>query len=164
MTVREFLDRTGRRDHFDDDFLPSRPAATVVPVPSKYRDQPWVFVWWFLVRLLLFHRISAGRHSGSTLDSRRVPLCVHDYRAFRTVQAPLQTATAVVSTHELVSCGNGGSSYAVVEWIPAATLTQFAQTISFRVCTFFVSCVFRWQGVVLPSYIPGIYTRYIRLV
>ena len=39
----------------------------------------------------------ASRHSDSTPDSRRVPLCVHDYLAFHTVQAALQTATAVVS-------------------------------------------------------------------
>ena len=36
-------------------------------------------------------------------------LCVHIYRAFRTVQAALQTATAAVSSHELISCGNGGT-------------------------------------------------------
>ena len=68
-----------------------------------------IFVWcFFLVRLLFFHCLSAGRHSDSTPDSRRVPLSVHDYRAFRTVQAALQTAIAVVSSHELVSCGTGG--------------------------------------------------------
>ena len=38
-------------------------------------------------RLLIFHCGSASRHSQSTQDSRRVPLCVHDYRAFRTVMA-----------------------------------------------------------------------------
>ena len=39
----------------------------------------------------------------------------------RVMQAALQTATAVVSSCELVSCGNGGDSYAVVARIPAAT-------------------------------------------
>ena len=46
---------------------------------------------------------------------RRVPLCVHDYLAFRTVQAALQTATAVVGSHELVSCSNGGRNYMLYE-------------------------------------------------
>ena len=54
--------------------------------------------------------MSASRHLDSTLDIRRVSLCVHDYRAFRTVQAALQTEAAVVSNHELVSGGNGGNS------------------------------------------------------
>ena len=55
---------------------------------------------------------SASRHSDSTPGSRRVPLCVHDYRAFRTVQAVLQTAaaTTVGCSHELVGGGNGGNS------------------------------------------------------
>ena len=54
----------------------------------------FIFVlWWFLVGSLLFHRVSASRQSDSTPDSRRVSLCVDDYRAFRTVQAALQTAT-----------------------------------------------------------------------
>lgn len=35
-------------------------------------------------------------------------LFFHDYRASRTVQTALQTATAVVSSHELASSGNGG--------------------------------------------------------
>ena len=39
----------------------------------------------------------ASRHSDSTPDSRGVPLCVHDYRALCTVQAALQTVTAVSS-------------------------------------------------------------------
>ena len=43
----------------------------------------------FPVRLLLFHCMSASRHSDSTPDIRRVSLCVHDYRAFGTVQAAL---------------------------------------------------------------------------
>ena len=59
--------------------------------------------------IVFFHCLSAGRHSDSTPDGRRVPLSVHDYRAFRTVQAALQTAIAVVSSHELVSCGTGGT-------------------------------------------------------
>ena len=67
-----------------------------------------IFVGWFLVRLLFFHRMPPSCHSDITPGSRSVPLCVHDYRAFRTVHAALQTATAIVSSHELVSCGNGG--------------------------------------------------------
>ena len=58
--------------------------------------------------IALFHWMSVSRHSESTPDSRRVPLCVHVHRAFRTVQAALQTAAAVVSSHELVRGGNGG--------------------------------------------------------
>ena len=67
-------------------------------------------VVFFSVRLLLFHCMSASRHSDSTPDIRRASLCVHDYRALRTVQAALQTAAAVVSSYELVSGGNGGNS------------------------------------------------------
>ena len=53
----------------------------------------------------------ASSHSDSTLDIRRVSLCVHDYRAFRTVKAARQTAAAVVvSSHDWVSGGNGGGS------------------------------------------------------
>ena len=62
------------------------------------------------VRLLLFHCMSASRHSDSTPDTRRVSLCAHDYHACRTVQAALQGAAAVVSSHELVSGGNRGNS------------------------------------------------------
>ena len=50
--------------------------------------------------------MSASRHSESTPDRRRIPLCVHDYtdcREFRTVQEALQTATAAVSSHNFVS-------------------------------------------------------------
>ena len=52
-------------------------------------------VWRFLVLLLFVHSMPASRHSDSTPDSKRVPLCVHDYRAFRTVQTAFHTATAV---------------------------------------------------------------------
>ena len=38
-------------------------------------------------------------NSGSTPDSRRVPLGVDHHRAFHMVQAALQTATAIVSSH-----------------------------------------------------------------
>ena len=92
----------------------------------------------------------AGHHSDSTPDSRCVPIlcttclrvvtltefqtagvflsCVHDYRAFGTVQAVHKTTNnrwqSVVISHELVSCGNRGNSDAVVEWIPAAMLIR----------------------------------------
>ena len=46
--------------------------------------------------IALFHCMPAGRHSDSTPDSKRVLLCVHDYRALRMVQAAIRTATAVV--------------------------------------------------------------------
>ena len=55
--------------------------------------------------------------------------CVHDYRAFGTVQAVHKTTNnrwqSVVISHELVSCGNRGNSDGVVEWVPAAMLVQF---------------------------------------
>ena len=70
--------------------------------------------------------MSARRRFDGTPDSRRVPLCVHDYRAFRTVQEAFQSTTAVVSSHELVSCGNGGELYAVVELISAVMSVQLA--------------------------------------
>ena len=64
----------------------------------------------------------------STPDIRRVVLCVHNYRAFRTVQAALQTAAAVVSSPGLVSGGNGGNSmWYSREDIRAAMLAQFAR-------------------------------------
>lgn len=47
--------------------------------------------------------VSTGRNSDSTAHGRRVPLSVHDYRAFRWVQAILQTATTEASNHQLVS-------------------------------------------------------------
>ena len=65
------------------------------------------------VRWFFFHCSSASRSYcmiAPQTAGRRVPLCVHDCRAFRTVQAALQTSTAVVGSHELGSCGNGGYS------------------------------------------------------
>ena len=55
--------------------------------------------------------MSASRHSDSTPDSGRVPLRVHQLpaRVFRTVLAALQTATVVVSSHELVVVGTAGT-------------------------------------------------------
>ena len=41
----------------------------------------------------------------------------HDYRAFRTAQAALQTETAVVSSHELISCGKGGELSHCCCWV-----------------------------------------------
>ena len=80
----------------------------------------------FEFRFALFPCMSAGRHSDSTPGSRRVPLCVHDSRLFLTEQAALQTATAVVSSHELVSRGNEVGS--TLRSRPAAMLSkcQFA--------------------------------------
>ena len=63
--------------------------------------------------------------------------CVHDYRAFCTVQAVLQTATiiaavlVVVSSHEFVSRGNRGNSDAIVERIPAAMLVVPGMLVQF---------------------------------
>ena len=53
----------------------------------------------------------ASRHSDSTPDSRRVPLSVHDYRAFYTVQTAPQKAPAVlvVSSRELNTCAIEGT-------------------------------------------------------
>ena len=72
--------------------------------------RPLILVCWFLVRLLFVLRMSASRRSDSTPDCRSVTLCIHDYRAFRTVQAAPLTATAVGKGHGLVGCGNGGNS------------------------------------------------------
>ena len=52
--------------------------------------------------IVFFHYTFASRHSDNTPDSRRVPFSVHESRAFRTMQAALRTATAVVSSYELV--------------------------------------------------------------
>ena len=69
----------------------------------------------------------------NSIRRRRVPvLCSRLHRALCTVWAVLKTVTnrcigkLVVSSHELVSCGNRRNSVAVVEWIPAAMLVQFA--------------------------------------
>ena len=73
--------------------------------------KPWrslTFVWWFLVRLLFFHCMPAGRHSDSTLPhSRRVRLCSRLPCGSYGAGSP----TAVVCNRELVvnSCGNGGT-------------------------------------------------------
>ena len=70
----------------------------------------------FLVPLLLFHCMLAGRHSDSTPDSRRVRL----YSRLRCGSyGGAGSPTAVVCSRELVSCRDG-ELYAVVEWIPAA--------------------------------------------
>ena len=68
--------------------------------------------------------MSASLHFDSTSDSRRVLLCVHDYCAFRTVQAALQTVAAVVS--RIGQLWERRELYAVVKWIPAALLVQLA--------------------------------------
>ena len=51
-------------------------VAALQPVrkPEK-TGRSLIFVRWFLVRLLFYHCMPAGRHSGSTPDSRRVRLC-----------------------------------------------------------------------------------------
>ena len=61
--------------------------------------------------------------SDSTLDSRRVLLCVNDYRTFREAQVALYTATnRCIGYQELVACGNRVKLDGVVEWIPVAML------------------------------------------
>ena len=64
-----------------------------------------IFVSWFLVRLLLFHCISTGRHSDSTPDSRLVRLSSRLPCGSYGEDSP----TAVLCSRELVSCGNGGT-------------------------------------------------------
>ena len=57
----------------------------------------------------------ASRHSDSTTDGRRALLSVFSATAcVRRVQAALQTATAVVSSHELISCGKCYKAF--VDW------------------------------------------------
>ena len=70
---------------------------------SRYTKM--MFVLWFLVRLLLFHCMPAGRHSNSTPDRRRVRLCSRLPCGSYCADSP----TAVVCSRELVSCGNGGT-------------------------------------------------------
>ena len=57
---------------------------------------------------------------------------VHDYRAFMygagstpDSRQPLHWQS-IVSSHELLSCGNRGNCDVVGEWIPAAKFVQFA--------------------------------------
>ena len=96
------------------------------------------FVWWYLVRLLFFQCIPAGRHSDSIPDSRRVRLCSRLPCGSYGAGSP----TAVVAcSRELVSCGNGGT---VVEWIPARPcefslhfLDHFTCAPSCSYCAFF---------------------------
>ena len=78
------------------------------------------YYWVVLGLIALFYCMSAGHHSDSNPDSRCVPIfCLHDYRAFWTVQAVLQTATnrgtgsQYFNSHELVDGGGGGNSDAV---------------------------------------------------
>ena len=76
--------------------------------PVKYlgkAGRSLIFVLWFLVRLLLFHCMPAGRHSDSTPDSMRVRL----YSRLPCVSYGADSPTAVVCSRELVSCGNGGT-------------------------------------------------------
>ena len=78
--------------------------------------------------------MSADHHSDSTPDSRCVPtLCLRLpcllCSAGSTPDSNYNsrfTGMSVVSSHELVSGGNRQNSAAVVEWIPAAMLVQFA--------------------------------------
>ena len=64
-----------------------------------------------LVSIAPFHCMPASRRSDSTPGSRRLPLCAHDYRALRAVEAALQTATAVVSSHDSwLVVATGGNS------------------------------------------------------
>ena len=71
--------------------------------------------------------------AGSTPDSKYNSRC---------------TGKLVVSSHELVSCGNKRNSDAVVEWIPAAILVQFASWFIFvRLLRFVLNKV---ESIVLP--------------
>ena len=81
-------------------------VAALQPVryPGK-TGRSLIFVWRFLVRLLLFHCMPAGRHSDSIPDSRRVHLCSRLPCGSYGAGSP----TAVICSRELVSCGNGGT-------------------------------------------------------
>lgn len=64
------------------------------------------------------------------------------------VKAALQTAPAEVASHEVVGGVDGGSSEAVVEWLPAARLFSANLHIdSSHERAFFVWCVFRWEAL-----------------
>ena len=84
-----------------------------------------IFLWCFLFDCSFFTACPRVAILTAPQTGGVFPFC-NDYRAFRTVQAALQTATAVVSSRELVSFGNG-ELYAVVEWVPTAMLVQFAR-------------------------------------
>ena len=64
-----------------------------------------ISVLWFLVPLLLFHCMPAGRHCDSTPDSRGVRL----YSRLPCGSYGAGSPTAVVCSRELVSCGDGGT-------------------------------------------------------
>ena len=85
----------------------------------------------------LLHCISASRHSDRTPDSRRLPLCVRDYRSFRSVEATLQTATAVVSSHYLIRCGNLENSYCFSLVDTRSSISSVRMRLHL-VCAFFV--------------------------
>ena len=69
-----------------------------------------IFVWLFGFDCYVCTACPRVVTDSSTPDSMRVPLCVHDYRVFRTVDAALQTETPVAGRYQLGSCGNGGNS------------------------------------------------------
>ena len=80
--------------------------AALQPVKELVKaGRSLIFVFWSIVRLLLFHCMPAGRHSGSTPDSRRSCLCSRLPCGSYGAGSP----TAVDCSRELVSCGNGGT-------------------------------------------------------
>ena len=107
----------------------------------------YVLCWVVLGLIALFYCMSAGHHSDSNPDSRCVPIfCLHDYRAFWTVQAVLQTATnrgtgsQYFNSHELVDGGGGGNSDAVRIGVDTAADVTSVSTLIHLLCAFFVSC------------------------
>ena len=87
-------------------------AAPFFVKTSGKRWRSMIVVWWFLIRLLFFHCMSASRHSDSTPDSKQAcsSLCSRLPRVLYGSDSTPDSNTAVVSSHELVSCGNGGNS------------------------------------------------------
>ena len=53
----------------------------------------------------------------------------------------LQTATTVVSSHELVSCGNGGALCCSLVDTRGNVVSSVSTLVYFHFCTFLVSCV-----------------------
>ena len=73
---------------------------------------------------------------------RRVSLCVRDYRAIRTVLAAPRIATAVVSSHNLVSGANGGDSMRCSSVDTRGHVSSVLRIEFDFVCAFFSSGLF----------------------
>ena len=105
-----------------------------------------ISVLWFLVPLLLFHCMPAGRHCDSTPDSRRVRL----YSRLPCGSNGARSRSTVVCSRELVSCGNGGTlSCSRVD--TRGHVSSVCTLDLFTCAPSSVSCVFRRESVVFSG-------------